>query len=73
VAALVAQGKSNSTIATELVVTVRTVEAHITHILRRLGFSSRAQIAAWAVDTGLAPRPKTLEEKMEEAESEREI
>jgi DNA-binding CsgD family transcriptional regulator len=64
VAVLVAQGKSNSAIAAELVVTVRTVEAHITHILRKLGFSSRTQIAAWAVDKGLAPPPKTLEETM---------
>jgi predicted ATPase/DNA-binding CsgD family transcriptional regulator len=63
VAVLIAQGKTNSAIASELVVTVRTVEAHITHILRKLGFSSRAQVAAWAVSTGLAPPPKTLEEE----------
>jgi non-specific serine/threonine protein kinase len=68
VAALVAQGKSNSAIATELVVTVRTVETHITHSLRKLGFSSRTQIAAWAVDTGLASPPEALEEKMDESE-----
>jgi DNA-binding NarL/FixJ family response regulator len=69
VAALVAQGKSNATIAAELVVTVRTVEAHITHILRKLGFSSRTQIAAWAVNRGLAPPPKTLDEEVGDAES----
>jgi non-specific serine/threonine protein kinase len=68
VAMLVGQGKSNSAIAAELVVTVRTVEAHITHILRKLGFSSRTQIAAWAVDKKLAPPPKTLEERMAGAE-----
>jgi predicted ATPase/DNA-binding CsgD family transcriptional regulator/Tfp pilus assembly protein PilF len=54
VARLVAQGKSNRAIADELVVGVSTVEAHITHIFTKLGFSSRAQIAAWAVDKGLA-------------------
>jgi DNA-binding NarL/FixJ family response regulator len=54
VARLVAQGKSNRAIAEELVVGVSTVEAHITHIFTKLGFSSRAQIAAWAVDKGLA-------------------
>jgi predicted ATPase/DNA-binding CsgD family transcriptional regulator len=59
VARLVAQGKSNRAIAGELVVGVSTVEAHITHIFTRLGFSSRAQIAAWAVDTGLAQAPPT--------------
>lgn len=53
VARLVAQGKSNRALAEELVVGVSTVEAHITHILSKLGFSSRAQIAAWAVDKGL--------------------
>jgi predicted ATPase/DNA-binding CsgD family transcriptional regulator len=59
VARLVAQGKSNRAIADELVVGVSTVEAHITHIFARLGFSSRAQIAAWAVDKGLAQVPPT--------------
>ena len=57
VARLVAQGKSNRAIADELVVGVSTVEAHISHIFTRLGFSSRAQIAAWAVDKGLAELP----------------
>ncbi len=47
------QGKSNRAIADELFVGVSTVEAHITHIFTKLGFSSRAQIAAWAVGKGL--------------------
>jgi predicted ATPase/serine/threonine protein kinase/DNA-binding NarL/FixJ family response regulator len=54
VARLVAQGKSNRAIADELVVGVSTVEAHISHIFTKLGVSSRAQIAAWAVEKGLA-------------------
>lgn len=53
VAALVAQGRSNRAIADELVISERTTESHITNILGKLGFSSRAQIAAWAVDIGL--------------------
>ena len=61
VARLVAQGKSNRAIADELVVGVSTVEAHITHIFTKLGFSSRAQIAAWAVDKGLAKAPQDVE------------
>jgi DNA-binding NarL/FixJ family response regulator len=64
VAALITQGRSNSAIAAELFVTVRTVEAHVTHILRKLGFSSRAQVAAWALSKGLAEAPQTLEELM---------
>ena len=54
VAALVAEGKSNRAIAGELVVSVRAVEAHMTRILAKLDFTSRAQIAVWAVDIGLA-------------------
>jgi len=61
VARLVAQGKSNRAIAEELVVGVSTVEAHITHIFTKLGFSSRSQLAAWAVDKGLAQVPQDME------------
>jgi DNA-binding CsgD family transcriptional regulator/predicted negative regulator of RcsB-dependent stress response len=53
VAALVALGKSNSEIAQELVVSNRTASTHVSNILNKLGFSSRAQIAAWAVDNGI--------------------
>jgi predicted ATPase/DNA-binding CsgD family transcriptional regulator len=47
VAALVAQGLSNNEIAARLVVSPRTAESHVRHILNKLGFDSRAQIAAW--------------------------
>jgi non-specific serine/threonine protein kinase len=47
VATLVGQGKSNAEIAATLFVGLRTVEAHVTHILNKLGFNSRTQIAAW--------------------------
>jgi non-specific serine/threonine protein kinase len=53
VAALLAQGLSNRRIAERLVVTERTVAAHIEHILDKLGFASRHQVAAWAADHGL--------------------
>jgi ATP/maltotriose-dependent transcriptional regulator MalT len=53
VACLVAQGQSNRVIAEKLVVGISTVEAHISHIFTKLGFSSRAQIAAWAIEKGL--------------------
>jgi DNA-binding NarL/FixJ family response regulator len=58
VATLIARGRSNREIAGELFVGVRTVEAHITRILNKLGFSSRAQIAAWSVEKGLARPPQ---------------
>jgi non-specific serine/threonine protein kinase len=53
VAALIAQGKSNAEIADELVVSKRTVEKHIANILSTLGFTTRAQIVRWAIETGL--------------------
>lgn len=60
VVVIVAQGLSNQEIADELVVSVKTVEAHVTRILYKLGFSSRSQIAAWAVDKGIASAPQSL-------------
>ncbi|MGI5170103.1 LuxR C-terminal-related transcriptional regulator [Spirillospora sp. CA-253888] len=48
VARLVAQGLSNRQIAEKLVISKRTADSHIEHILTKLGFMSRAQIAAWA-------------------------
>jgi predicted ATPase/DNA-binding CsgD family transcriptional regulator len=53
VAILVAQAKSNDEIAEELVVSKRTVETHVSHILGKLGFGSRTQIVRWAVEAGL--------------------
>ena len=41
------RGMSNRDIADELVLSVRTVDTHVQRILGKLGFSSRAQIAAW--------------------------
>ena len=54
VAGLIADGSSNKAIAAKLVIAQRTVEAHVEHILDKLGFSSRAQIAAWVVETSSA-------------------
>lgn len=62
VAALIAQGKSNRDIAGALVVSVKAIEAHVGRMLNKLGFSSRAQIATWAVDKGLAPPPQAMAE-----------
>jgi predicted ATPase/class 3 adenylate cyclase/DNA-binding CsgD family transcriptional regulator len=61
VAAQIAQGKSNQAIAAELFVGLKTVEAHVTRILSKLGFTSRAQIAGWAVAKGLADAPQGLD------------
>ncbi|MGB3714817.1 MAG: LuxR C-terminal-related transcriptional regulator [Candidatus Promineifilaceae bacterium] len=53
VAALIGQGKTNGEIAAELVLSKRTVETHVRHILSKLGLTSRAQIMLWAIDRAL--------------------
>jgi DNA-binding CsgD family transcriptional regulator/tetratricopeptide (TPR) repeat protein len=53
VAALVAQGLSNRQIAAAAHISERTVESHVQHILDKLGFTNRTQVAAWLmVGTG---------------------
>jgi predicted ATPase/class 3 adenylate cyclase/DNA-binding CsgD family transcriptional regulator len=52
----IAQGESNREIAEALVVTERTVESHVTNILNKLGFTSRAQIRKWALEKGMVKR-----------------
>jgi DNA-binding CsgD family transcriptional regulator len=54
VASLVARGLTNRQIAASLAVAARTADAHVEHIRDKLGVRSRAQIAAWAVERGLA-------------------
>lgn len=47
VAELIAVGASNKEIAAALVISPRTVEGHVEHILAKLGFTSRVQVASW--------------------------
>jgi predicted ATPase/DNA-binding CsgD family transcriptional regulator len=47
IAELVADGLSNRQIAQRLVISKRTVDAHIEHIYGKLGVSSRVQLANW--------------------------
>jgi predicted ATPase/DNA-binding CsgD family transcriptional regulator len=50
IAELIAQGLSNREIASALVIAQRTAEGHVERILAKLGFTSRAQVAAWAAE-----------------------
>jgi non-specific serine/threonine protein kinase len=58
VAALAARGLTNRDIAARLFLSVRTVEVHVDHILTKLGFHTRTQLAAWAYTEGLLPQDK---------------
>jgi predicted ATPase/DNA-binding CsgD family transcriptional regulator len=56
VAELAAAGASNKEIAARLVISTRTAEKHLANILRKLGFTSRAQLAAWVADRRVKDR-----------------
>ena len=50
---LLALGHTNQEIATQLVISVRTAEAHRAHVMKKLGLSSRAELVRYALDRGL--------------------
>jgi predicted ATPase/DNA-binding CsgD family transcriptional regulator len=50
VAGLVASGMTSGAIAERLFLSERTVESHLEHILTKLGFSSRTQVAGWVAE-----------------------
>jgi predicted ATPase/DNA-binding CsgD family transcriptional regulator len=54
VAVQIARGRSNRQIGEALMITDRTVAAHVEHILNKLGFVSRTQIGVWAAQHDLA-------------------
>ena len=51
--ALIARGHTNGQIAQRLFVSVRTVEAHRSHILTKLRVSTRAELVGYALETGM--------------------
>ena len=50
IAALIARGLSNRGIAAELVISPATAARHVANIFAKLGFTSRAQVAAWTAE-----------------------
>jgi DNA-binding CsgD family transcriptional regulator len=54
VSRLVAEGMTNAAIGERLGLSPRTVGAHVEHILAKLGFTRRAEIAAWVAAMGVA-------------------
>ena len=51
------RGASNKEIARELAIAESTVKIHVQHILRKLELASRVQVAVWAIEHGIVPRP----------------
>ena len=59
---LLARGKANKQIASGLYVSEKTVKAHVSSILMKLGVHSRTQAALYAVRTGLVSMDELSEE-----------
>lgn len=55
---LLAEGKKNKQIATELGISARTVESHRSHIKRKLHVSSLVGLLYYAMDHGIVPQRK---------------
>jgi DNA-binding NarL/FixJ family response regulator len=51
---LIAQGYTYKEIARELYISVKTVESHVSSVLRKLQLSSRHQLTRWATERRLA-------------------
>jgi DNA-binding NarL/FixJ family response regulator len=58
VAGLIARGLTNKQIARSLIITEKTVGTHVEDIFNKLGFQSRAQVAAWVGMQGMPVRPE---------------
>ena len=52
-AVLLAYGHTNSEVARELHVSIRTAEAERAHVMRKLGFTRRTELVRWALERGL--------------------
>ncbi|MBI2322156.1 MAG: response regulator transcription factor [Chloroflexi bacterium] len=50
---LIAEGKGNQEIANRLCLSVKTVEAHKAHIMRKLGLRNRTELIKYALRQGL--------------------
>jgi len=57
IVALIVQGKRNSEIAEQLVLSKRTVEKHVANILSKLELSNRSQIVRWAIEHNITKLP----------------
>ena len=54
---LIAEGKSNTEIASQLLISEATVKSHINHIFAKIGVSDRARAVSYAYQRGLTAPP----------------
>jgi DNA-binding NarL/FixJ family response regulator len=57
VIALVSLGRTNKEIASELLISARTVHRHVDGILRKTGCGNRTEAARYALEHGIAAAP----------------
>ncbi len=50
------QGLTNREIAERLVLSDRTIDNHVQHVMDKLGMHRRTQITKWVVEQGLVPK-----------------
>lgn len=62
VALLIAQGLPNRQIGAALAIKERTVEDHVSRLLRKLRLANRAQVILWAIASGLVAAPAAGQE-----------
>ena len=62
VALLIAQGLPNRQIGAALAIKERTVEDHVSRLLRKLRLANRAQVILWAIASGLVTAPAPTQE-----------
>jgi non-specific serine/threonine protein kinase len=65
VALLIAQGLPNRQIGAALAIKERTVEDHVSRLLRKLQLTNRAQVILWAIANGLATMPAPAQESFD--------
>jgi Response regulator containing a CheY-like receiver domain and an HTH DNA-binding domain len=57
--ALIAQGKANKEIASELFISVNTVKVHVSNIFQKIEVSSRTEATLYAIEQGIVQSPTT--------------
>lgn len=55
--ALIAEGKTNKDIATELFISVNTVKVHVSNIFQKINVSSRTEATLYAIENGIVDLP----------------